>query len=45
MMKDLIKLDDLLREFWESLFEGFPFRGLLILLIGAAIFAIILLLI
>lgn len=43
MMEDLIKLDDLLREFWESFFEDFPFRDLLILVAGTAILALILL--
>ncbi len=42
MMQDLIKLDDLLREFWQSFFKDFPLLDLLGMLIGVAIIAIIL---
>ena len=41
MMEDLIKLDDLLREFWESFFEDFPMLDLLGMLIVVAIITII----
>lgn len=45
MMQDLIKLDDLLREFWEGFFQDFPFRDLLVLLVGTAIITLIMLII
>lgn len=45
MLEDLIKLDDVLREFWQGFFEDFPLLDLLGMMIGVAIFALILLII
>ncbi len=42
MLEDLIKLDDLLREFWQGFFEDFPVPELIGMLIGTAILALIL---
>jgi hypothetical protein len=41
MMEDLIKLDDLLREFWEGFFKEFPMLDLFGMLIVVAIITII----
>lgn len=42
MLEDLIKLDDLLREFWQGFFENFPLRDLFWMLAGTSVLALIL---